>query len=146
MQQHQGLRLKKIIELSHLKIKDISELSGIPHSSLYDLYKKPEILRVKIEPILKVLGVDPVLFYSDHKLDIEQSLIPIIKNADLNKEIGIIHERLLRLDGYTTVMFDTVVNLLSQSSTKPAALISAELQEAVAMALKLQANELRQKS
>lgn len=63
MQFHQGTRLKKFVELSHLKVKDISEKSGVAISSLHDLYKKPEVLWSRIEPILQVLNVTRDEFY-----------------------------------------------------------------------------------
>ena len=39
---HQGLRLKKYIEESGKTLKQISEKSKIPISSIHDLYKKDE--------------------------------------------------------------------------------------------------------
>lgn len=65
MQLHQGMRLKKYVELSHLKVKDISEKSGVATSSLHDMYKKEELLWSKIEPILNVLGVSRADFYKE---------------------------------------------------------------------------------
>ena len=72
-----------------------------------------------------------------------QADIPI-KNTDLNKQIGSIEERLIRLEGYVTILFDTSVQCLSQSSGKPIATTRAELQQALAMVLKHSMDLLRQ--
>ena len=64
-----------------------------------------------------------------------------IKNTDPNK-IGSIEERIIRLEGYTTVLFDTAVAALAQLSGKQAPLIRAELQEAITMVLKHSLDEL----
>lgn len=60
-------------------------------------------------------------------------------------QVGTLDERVLRLEGYATVLFETAVNILSQSTGKQAALISGELNEAISMAVRHRADELRRK-
>lgn len=57
MRFHHGSRLKNLVSKTPKKLKDISQLSGVPLSSLHDMFKKEEILPKKIEPVLKVLEV-----------------------------------------------------------------------------------------
>jgi len=64
MQLHQGMRLKKIISESRYKVKEISELSEVPMSSLYDFFEKTELMPSRIRPILKLLNVSFSYFYS----------------------------------------------------------------------------------
>ena len=78
--------------------------------------------------------------------EVYQEFAPIpIKNTDLNLQIGTIEERLIRLEGYVTVLLDTSVACLAQLSGKQAPLIRAELQEAITMVLKHSLEELRKK-
>jgi FtsZ-binding cell division protein ZapB len=54
---HQGSRIKNLIEKSQYKISDIIKKSGIAHSSIFDLFKKEEIVRSKLLPILDILKI-----------------------------------------------------------------------------------------
>lgn len=63
MQEHHGLKLKERVKRSSLMISEIVERSGVPVSSLYDMYKRPELLRSKVAPILKVLKIHPDDFF-----------------------------------------------------------------------------------
>ncbi len=54
---HQGLRLKKFIEKSDYKILDVVKKTGIANSSLFDIFKKEELSRSKILPILNLIGM-----------------------------------------------------------------------------------------
>jgi len=60
---HQGSRLKFRLEKSGYKIKEIIEKTGIARSSLHDMYKKPELLKSKIAPILEAAEIDIDDFY-----------------------------------------------------------------------------------
>lgn len=64
MQVHQGLRLKKKVEISRFKVKQIVQKSGIAKSSLYDMYKKPELLRSKVEPVLNAINITADDFFA----------------------------------------------------------------------------------
>lgn len=94
---HQGLRLQNKIQKSPLKLKVISEKSGVPVSSVYDLYKKPELLRSKIKPILDVLEIDADTFYGfktdeskDLLMEIERlkaEVLTLRRELELKEEI-----------------------------------------------------------
>lgn len=93
---HNGFRLKNKIEKSHLKLKIISEKSGIPLSSIYDMYKKPELLRSKIKPILDVIEVDIDQFYQtkqDAPKQLEESGLKV-ENEALKREIALLKQNL----------------------------------------------------
>lgn len=49
-----------------------------------------------------------------------------INNTNLDTQIGIIEERLIRLESYSTVLMETSVNLVSQATGKQSALVSAD--------------------
>lgn len=66
-----------------------------------------------------------------------------IKNTDLNKQIGIIEDRLIRLEAYATVLIDTVAQQQSAATGQQVALIKAQLQEALTKVLKHSLDELR---
>src|SRR5436853_4300136 len=61
---HHGSRLKKLIDKSPMQVSEISKKSGVALSSLYDIYKKEELTRSKIGPILKVLNIEPEDFFN----------------------------------------------------------------------------------
>jgi hypothetical protein len=65
---HQGMRLKKLIDNSHLLLTDIAEKTKMQRGSLYYMFDKEEILRSKILPILKVLEISPDDFYNQNSL------------------------------------------------------------------------------
>jgi predicted DNA-binding protein (UPF0251 family) len=75
----------------------------------------------------------------------EVGVIPI-KNTDLNKQIGIIEERLIRLEAYATVLIDTVAQQQAAATGQQQALIKAQLQEALTKVLKHSLDELRKKT
>lgn len=60
---HQGEMLKKAVDASKLKIKEISQKSGVPVSSLYDLFKKVDVPRRKLEKLCTILGIEVDPFY-----------------------------------------------------------------------------------
>lgn len=64
MQFHQGSRLKYFIDKSHLEVKDIADKSGIPRTTLYGMFEKAELLRSKVEAVLKVIKVDTARFFN----------------------------------------------------------------------------------
>jgi hypothetical protein len=94
MQFHQGLRLKNFIENSKFKVKDISEKSGVALSSLYDLYKKNEILKSRLEPILNAIEVDLDTFYGV-KSDLKESKSV---TESLKREIELLKQQLQAKD------------------------------------------------
>lgn len=61
-QYHQGSRLKKFVDKSEYTLKEISEKSDVPTSSIYDMFKKSELLPSKFLPLLKVMGVTMLEF------------------------------------------------------------------------------------
>lgn len=63
MQFHNGERLKKIIKNQPLTITEISKISEVASSSIYDLFKKPEVTPGRIRPILDVIGVSVEDFF-----------------------------------------------------------------------------------
>lgn len=63
MQFHQGLRLQNLIEKSSYSITKITTKTGIAKSSLYDIFKRDELLPSKIRPILDLLNVSFFDFY-----------------------------------------------------------------------------------
>ena len=75
MQFHHGSRLKKIVDNHKLTTQEISKKSGIASSSLYDMFKKEELLRKTVEPVLKVLEVaESDFFNSNSRVDDPQAV------------------------------------------------------------------------
>lgn len=72
MQFHQGQRLRNLIEKKKIEQKQISELTGIPKSSLTEILKREEIMLSKLQKILKVLDVTQEDFFNtNYKADSE---------------------------------------------------------------------------
>src|SRR4051812_18467684 len=63
MQSHHGSKLKKLIEKSGMTFVRVSEKSEVPLSSMYDMFKKEELTRKKIETILNALEISPDDFF-----------------------------------------------------------------------------------
>jgi hypothetical protein len=60
---HQGRKLKEAVDRSKLRIQDISKLSEIPISSLYDIFKKEDVPRKKLYKLCEILELDSDDFY-----------------------------------------------------------------------------------
>ena len=116
------------IKKSGVSVAELSTQTGIPTPRIYkwlDGSAKPKHEdAIKLELFLKLRPIEN-------------------DSADLNKQIGTIEERLIRLEGYATILFDTAVQSLSLSSGKSIATVRVELQAALAMVLKHSLEELR---
>jgi len=116
------------IKRSGVSVAELSTKTGIPTGRIYkwlDGSAKPK-------------------YEDSKKLEDFLNNIPIEnESADLSKQIGTIEERLIRLEGYATILFDTAVQSLSLSSGKSIATVRVELQSALAMVLKHSLEELR---
>ena len=63
MQFHKGKRLKNFIEKSGIKIRILSEKSGISTSTLYTYFdKEHDFPQKKLEKILEVIGISMIDF------------------------------------------------------------------------------------
>ncbi len=60
---HQGKKLKAAVDASKLKVKEISEKSGIAVSSMYDIFRKEDVPRRKLQKLCEALGIDFDEFY-----------------------------------------------------------------------------------
>ena len=116
------------IKRSGVSVGELSTKTGIPTARIYkwlDGSAKPK-------------------HEDSKKLEDFLNNIPIEnESADLSKQIGTIEERLIRLEGYATILFDTAVQSLSLSSGKSIATVRVELQSALAVVLKHSLEELR---
>lgn len=118
------------IKRSGVSVAELSTHTGIPTARIYkwlDGSAKPK-------------------HEDSKKLEVFLNNKPIVnENADLSKQIGTIEERLIRLEGYATILFDTAVQSLSLSSGKSSAIVRAELQQALTMVLTHSLEELGKK-
>jgi DNA-binding Xre family transcriptional regulator len=107
---HQGKKLKKAVDDSKLRVKDIAEKAQIPISSLYDIFKKEDVPRKKLEKLCEVLEVnldemyfesqelsDPNALYEELQNEIRQlkaeNLLHKQRTADLEQIIRLMNER-----------------------------------------------------
>ncbi len=65
MQIHQGELLKEKVAQSKLKVHEIAAQAKLPTSSLYDLYKRIDVPRSKLQAICDVLHINIREFYLD---------------------------------------------------------------------------------
>ena len=94
-QAHQGSRLQNFIEKSPVTIVEILKQTGIAKSSLYDLFKKEELLQSKILPILELINIDADQFYG--KLELNDGETPYglkVENELLKTEIELLKKQL----------------------------------------------------
>lgn len=90
MQFHNGMRLKKIIKNQTLTITEISKRSEVASSSIYDLFKKPEVTPGRIRPILEVIGISVEDFFYSSKIENrtgKEGLVIEIENLKRQNEL-----------------------------------------------------------
>jgi hypothetical protein len=83
---HQGKIIKAAVDASKLRVHDIAQLAKIPVSSLYDIFKKEDIPRKKLERLCEVLELnfEETYFGTQTILDPEQEYVP---KADMDKVV-----------------------------------------------------------
>lgn len=111
---HQGNRLRWLIENSIVKIADISEKSNIPVSSLYDLYKKEDIPRAKLEALCKVMEWDIKQFYPELFTGVEEPAA----SYEILKERAKSLEQMIKDKEVIIIQQTEIIELLKKSKRK----------------------------
>lgn len=103
---HQGKIIKAAVDASKLRVHDIASLAGIPVSSLYDIFKKEDIPRKKLEKLCEVLGLDfeETYFGTQITLDPEQQYVLKADFEALQKENEWLNKRISDLERIISLM------------------------------------------
>jgi predicted transcriptional regulator len=114
---HQGRMLKDAVDRSKLRIQDISKLSGIPVSSLYDIFKKEDVPRKKLYKLCEILELDSDDFYFAPN-NADEGKMPIITPEAHEKIIGENEQlkgRIVELERIIASLTASVENLTAKS-------------------------------
>lgn len=136
-----GERLKTYREKKKLSARQFSAAMDVD-SSQYNKIENGDLPMTK-KIMDKALKKYPDL---DREYILHGKITPHVEqNGMLSEELGKMHEQLLFLNASNDVLLQSVVNLISNSTGKSAALVSGELQEAVSMTVKQRLGELKKK-
>ena len=94
MQVNQGSRLKNYIEKSAFTIQEICDNANVPYSSLYDMFKRSELLPSKVRPVLRLLNVSFAEFYGFENPD-ETAAPPPDETTVLKRENELLRRQLV---------------------------------------------------
>jgi DNA-binding Xre family transcriptional regulator len=83
---HQGKTIKAAVDASKLRVNDIARMAKIPVSSLYDIFKKEDIPRKKLERLCEALELnfEETYFGPQTILDPQQTYV---LKADMDKVV-----------------------------------------------------------
>ncbi len=114
---HQGRKLKDAVDRSKLRIQDISKLSEIPVSSLYDIFKKEDVPRKKLYRLCEILELDSDEFYFAPQ-NAEDGHLPIITpeaHEKIISENDHLKGRIVELERIIASLTASVENLTAKS-------------------------------
>ncbi len=83
---HQGKIIKAAVDASKLRVHDIARLAEIPVSSLYDIFRKEDIPRKKLERLCEVLNLNFEETYFGTQTMLDPDLVYVPK-ADMDKVV-----------------------------------------------------------
>jgi DNA-binding Xre family transcriptional regulator len=83
---HQGKIIKTAVDASKLRVNDIARMAKIPVSSLYDIFKKEDIPRKKLERLCEVLELNFEETYFGSQTMLDPELVYVLK-ADMDKVV-----------------------------------------------------------
>ncbi len=103
---HQGKIIKTAVDASKLRVHDIARMAEIPVSSLYDIFKKEDIPRKKLEKLCEVLGLnfEETYFGSQTMLDPQHGYVLKADFEKLEKENDLLHKRIADLERIISLM------------------------------------------
>ena len=110
MQFHQGFRLKHLVAKSGKGVKELATQAGISRTTIYDYYKKEELLRSTVAPVLAALNIDPDVFYGiKNEVGEDVAAYKIDTLAGLRREIELLKQQVAAKD--------EIIELLKKSKT-----------------------------
>jgi hypothetical protein len=84
---HQGKMLKAAVDNSKQRVLDIAGAAGIPVSSLYDLFKKEDVPRLKLKKLCDALDLVLSDFYYPTR-KVSEGYMGLDKQSDLDRLVA----------------------------------------------------------
>ncbi len=121
MQINQGDLLRTKIAQSRMKVQDVAKQAKLPPSSLYDMYKRTDVPRSKLQAVCDVLGISIREFYMDMETDPEQltnegqaEYFPTAQIEMLRRECGFLKEQVKHLNTIIALLNEKLAALQPQ--------------------------------
>jgi hypothetical protein len=103
---HQGKIIKAAVDASKSRVHDIARMAKVPVSSLYDIFRKEDIPRKKLERLCEVLELNFEETYFGPQTILDPQLVYVLK-ADfeaLEKENDLLNKRIADLERIISLM------------------------------------------